>query len=131
MVDTHCNCNSKIYEIPSKEIFRNRRAFHDLWRKNDVQTASWLQQAQSSIRRCEFPTNVMEFLLFDRFVCGLNANELKSIQSVNESWTLTQLFEYFVDKSIEANLKIDEHVNQNEDISLDVVKSEPVCLSLG
>ena len=131
MVDTVFSLD--LYQIPSKEILKNRREFFGLWRRSDDEISAWLKRVQNCIRRCEYPTIILEFLLFDRFVCGLDADELKSLRSVNKSWTFKQLLNHFSDKSIdtghiEANLTVDYGINQIENISLDIVKSELVCL---
>lgn len=120
------------YKIPSKEILRHRNVFFGLWRRSDDQTTTWLKRVQNCIRRCEFPTNIIELLVFNRFVSGLNSNELKSIQKAKKSWTLKQLLEHFSKKNndtmyIEAALITDENSHQIENITLDVVKIEPVC----
>lgn len=131
MVHTICDWDS--YKTPSNTVLKNRREFYSLQRKRREPTDQWLSRVKSCIRHCEFPTTI-EFLLIDRFVCELNGAELKIIQSAN-TWTLNQLLECFLDKNndtgnIEANSAVDENVNQNQNIPLDIVKSEPVCLSL-
>lgn len=117
-----------VYRLPVKEILRNRREFFGLWRRSDDKTVNWLERVQSCIHRCKFPTNIFEFLLFDRFVCGLNANELESIQNVNNSWTFKQLLEHVSSGDIDTgHTKSDvSNLNQSESTSLDLVKSEPV-----
>lgn len=130
--------NVEIYKIPSKEILRNRQVFYGLWRSSDDETATWLKRVQNCIHCCDFPTIIMELLLFDRFVCGLDANELESLQSVNESWTLKQLLEHcqeagIISENIEVDSKVDNSFNQTESTSLNlknpaIVNNESVCL---
>lgn len=69
------------------------------------------------------PAIFVEFLLFDRFVCGLNDNELNPIRCVSESWTFKQLLEHFLDEN-----NADRYMEAG--LTLDIVKSEPVCLFL-
>lgn len=135
MVETIFDLN--LYEIPSNKALKYHRAFYGLWRRSDDQTTTWLKRVQNCIRHCQYPTITMEFLLFDRFICGLTANELKSIQSVKKSWSLKQLMEHFSNESNDiairghnelANSVIDhQNVSQMENITIDVMKSEPVC----
>lgn len=104
MANSVNNLNS--YKIPTVEILQNRREFYGLQRKYDDNTTTWLKRIENCIRCCEFPAFV-EYLLIDRFVCGLNANELKSIGNA-----------------------VYDSVNQIENIALnmDIVKCEPVCI---
>lgn len=123
-----------LHKIPSKKVLKNRRAFFGLWRRCDDKTSTWLERVQNQINNCDFPTNIMEFLLFHRFICELNANELESVRKVSKSWTLKQLLEHFLIKNIdsehmEADLTENKIFYQNQNLSLDIVKSEPVCLS--
>ena len=119
------------YKVPSKEIMRHRNEFYGLWRRSDDQTSAWFKRLQNSIRRCKFPTTIIELLLIDRFICGLNSIELKSIQSANKSRTVTQLMKHFSDKKndtsyIDFKLAVDETVHQIENIALEAaVKVEP------
>lgn len=123
--------NLDLHKTPSERIQRERRVFYSLWRRSDDDTTVWLKRVHNCIHRCEYPSIIMEFLLFDRFMCGLNDNELESLQNVNNSWTLEQLLEYFSDENIgtehiENSLMVDENVNHNENVSLDWVKFETV-----
>lgn len=118
--------NLDFYEMPSNEILRHRREFYSLSRRSDDQSTTWLKRIRNCIRRCDFPAILVEFLLFDRFVCGLNDNGLKSVRSVSKSWTLKQLLEPFLEERTDAghtegNLPIDDTRNQI------MVKSEQVC----
>lgn len=132
MVETIFDLN--LYEIPLTKALKYHRAFYGLWRRSDDQTTTWLKRVQNCIRHCEYPTISMEFFLFDRFICGLTVNELKSIQSVKKSWSLKQLMEHFSKGNHDtghiklANAVIDHHhISQIENINLDEMKSEPVC----
>lgn len=133
MLDSDFNLD--LYKIPSEEILRNRHAFYGLQRRKDHQTATWLKVIQNCIGRCDYPKIVMEILLFDQFVCGLNASELESIKSISESWTFKQLLQHYRDRGdgSEPNqvdsMTINERVTQSENINLDAVKTEPVRLS--
>lgn len=131
MVDTLCDWN--VYKTPTNEILRNRRTFYGLQRKNHEQVPQWLKRVQTSVRCCEFPT-IIEFLLIDRFMCGLNKSELKGIQSVR-SWTLKRLLEWFLTQSIETepiapNSAHDVYIIPNQISTVDLIKSEPVCADL-
>lgn len=130
MVDTIYHLD--LFQIPSEQILRNRQTFYGLLRKSDNETSNWLKQVQNCIRHCEYPKIIMEFLLIDRFICGLNTSELKIIQGASQYWTLKQLLEHILDENIDDighivtnNSAANENVNQ-----LDVVKTEPVGLSL-
>lgn len=121
--------NLQLYTIQSNEILRNRRAFYGLLRRSEDKTTAWLKQVKNCIRRCEYPKIIMEFLLFDRFICELNDNELTSMESVNKSWTLQQLLEHFYGTGhIETVSAVVDIAKQNENTVLDSVKSEPVCI---
>lgn len=117
MVDT--SFNWKLYSVPSKVILQKRKDFYGLRRKKRESTNQWLNRIQKGINCCKFPSFV-EFLLIDRFVCGLDAVELKTIQSANKSWTLKQITELFLDwKNIENG-----QTNTNGALkAADVVKS--------
>lgn len=133
MVDSIDN-NWELYDIPSFQILQNRRVFSGLRREFGESIDRWSKRVQKNIKFCKYPTIVMKFLLIDQFVWGLNANELRSVQSVCKSWTLELLLEHFLNENIEdsghipeAKSSVDEHVLQIENISLDIVHSEPVC----
>lgn len=129
MAGTASKFNS--YRVPSDGIQRNRRVFYGLRRKSDETISQWLNRAQSYISHCEFST-YKEFLLIDRFVCGLNANELESIKNVNKTWTVKQLLKHVnsdIDsRPIAAELVIDNSININENQD---IKSESVGSFLG
>lgn len=127
MVDSVSDWN--VYKTPSKQILRNRRAFYGLQRKAQEPVEQWLKRIQSSIRCCEFPS-IIEFLLIDRFVCGLNRNELKTIQCV-QNWTVNQLIDMFSNQNIkndstEPNLTY----SPNQILAVNLIKSERVCENL-
>lgn len=129
MVDLVCDWNV-LYEAPSNQILRNRRAFYGLKRKAKETVEQWLKRIQSSIRCCEFPT-IIEFLLIDRFVCGLNRNELKIMRCV-QGWTVKQLIDMFsiqniVNDTPESNFADSEYIVPNQMLTADLIKSEPVC----
>lgn len=119
MVDIRDNWD--LYKTPSDEILQSRRAFYSLRRRPGESNAKWLKRVQECIGYCEFPLFV-EFLLIDRFICGLNANELESIRSI-ASWTFKQLLDFFSDVQ---NVGTITKVNGNQ--SLDIVKFESVSV---
>lgn len=121
-------CRLNEYRIPSTEVLQNRREFHSLWRRSDDGTAAWLKRIQNCIHRCEYPRIFMQFLLFDRFVCEADGNELDSMQCVTslslEHFLEDDFLKFF---GIDHRM-IDETVNPIENISLSIVKSESVCI---
>lgn len=124
--------NLDLYKLPLSEILQNHRKFYGLRRDHGEPMNRWLKRIQRCIHRCEFSPITAEFLTIDQFLCGLTSDELNSIQSVNESWTLKQLLEYVLNGNtaaghIEANSAASDTFNRNQNISLDVVKPEPVC----
>lgn len=127
-LDTVCDWN--VYKAPSDAILLNRRAFYGLQRKRREPIEQWWKRVQSCIRCCEFPT-VIEFFLIDRFVCGFYNSELKTIRTVH-SWTLERIMETFLTQNIEPepieqNSADNEYIISNQIMSLDLIKSEPVC----
>lgn len=86
-----------LYKTPKKEIVKNRQAFYDLKRKKTESTDKWLKRVQKCIDCCDFPM-LMEFLLIDRFVCGLKKPEMEIILNT-ENWSLKQLLEHFLKRS--------------------------------
>lgn len=128
MVDAVCDWS--VYKTPSSQTLRNRQAFYGLQRKAHEPIEQWLNRIQSSIRCCEFST-MFEFLLIDRFICGLNRSELKTLRCVR-SWTVKRLVEMFSSQNIEddptePNLADSEYIVSNQMLAVDVMKSEPVC----
>lgn len=124
MVDTVCNWD--FYRIPSQSILQMRKAFYSLHRENDETTDQWLNRVRSSVRNCEFPL-FFKYLMMDRFVCGLNTNELKTIQSAGKYSTLDQLVDHFTDRNInsrhiEIDLTIDNNINQRQNKSSGIIK---------
>lgn len=87
-----------LYKAPKKEIIQNRKTFYDLKRGKNESTDEWLKRVQKCISSCDFPIFV-EFLLIDRFVCGLNKTEMQIILNT-ETWSLKQLLEYFLNQNI-------------------------------
>lgn len=111
------NSNLNLYKTPSDEILRKRKEFYNLWRRCDDQPTIWMHRAQNQMNRCDFPPFMSrEYLLIDKFVCQLNDNERKFIQSVN-TWTLTELIEYFGGQKLIANetsTANTAHIDQNQ-----------------
>lgn len=134
MIDS--DTNQDYYQIPSDKILQNRRAFYTLWRRCDDGTERWSKRIQSCIRRCDFPMIIMEFLLFDRFVCGLDDDKLKSAESVNKSWTLKQLLEFYADKNtdvartgpMKSKSALNDNVRPSKNVAHNVRRSDPVSL---
>lgn len=123
-------CNRIMYKTPSNAVLTNRKMFYGLQRKRREPIEQWLKRIQNCIDYCKYPSTI-EFLLIDKFVCGLNKCELEIIQSA-QNWTLKQLLEHFLIentdfKHSETNSTINEYIISNEIISLDVLKFEPVC----
>lgn len=133
MVDPVQNWN--LYKVPSHQILGNRLAFYGLRKEFGESIDRWLKRVQSSLRFCEFPTIIVQFLLIDRFLCALSTNELKSIQSTNKSWTLNQLMEHFLDNqnfeiaSIDENAVVDEDGEIDRNQPMDIVNFEAVSVS--
>lgn len=83
-----------LYKTPSDEILWYRKELYDLWRRTDDETTTWLHRIQSQFNRCDFPLLISrEYMLIDRFVCGLNDNEKDFMRSVS-TWTLMELTKY-------------------------------------
>lgn len=112
-----------LYKAPKKEILQNRRAFYDLKRGKNESIDEWLKRIQKCIGCCDFPIFV-EFLLIDRFVCGLNRAEMKIILDT-ETWSLKQLLDYFFDQNIH-NGSTDKSDKPNENVSAHALDSESV-----
>lgn len=86
-----------LYKTPKKEIIKIRKAFYDLKRRKNEPTDKWLKRVQKCIDCCDFPI-FMEFLLIDRFVCGLSKAEIEIILKT-ETWSLEQLLENFLNRN--------------------------------
>lgn len=96
------DCASILYKTPTTEIIGHRKEFYNLWKRCDNQTATWFNQVQSQIDRCEFPSVMSrEYLLIDKFVCELDDNERKFIQCVND-WTFNRLKKFL--KNLKAKM---------------------------
>lgn len=114
--------NWDLYKIPSTTILDYRKVFCRLQREPNESIGQWLKRVQTRIVYCELPSIVMEFLLIDRFVYGLSANELKAIKAVKNSWSVNQLLEYFLDESINTeHMVVDDPIRRRENIPTDVV----------
>lgn len=87
-----------MYKAPDIDTLQNRQAFYGLKRGNQESLEKWLKRVQECIDCCEFPLFV-EFLLIDRFVCGLNSVEMEIIRGT-ESWSVMQLLDYFLNRNI-------------------------------
>lgn len=102
------------YQTPTDDLIRNRREFYGLCRESDVETGTWLNQVQTLIDRCEFPSILSrEYLLIDKFVCELNANAREFIQSEG-NWTLAKLKEYFFDQEFVSNGRVNVNITIDE-----------------
>lgn len=86
-----------LYEAPKKEIVKNRKVFYELKRREKESVDKWLQRVQKCIECCDFP-EFMEFLVIDRFVCGLDNTEMEIILKT-AAWSLKQLLEHFLDQN--------------------------------
>lgn len=119
--------NLDLYKIPSEEIRQNRKIFYSLHREDDEQITPWLDRVQSSSNRCGF-AKFANFLIVDRFICGLKHSELNFLDSSN-SWSLKRLKNLLTNQDIQT-----EFMNTNEqiygkidhDASIAVVKCETV-----
>lgn len=87
-----------MYKAPQKDTIQYRQAFYRLKRENNESIEKWLRRVQECIDCCEFPIFV-EFLLIDRFVCGLNNVEMEIIRGT-ESWSVMQLFDSFLNQNM-------------------------------
>lgn len=106
-----------LYKTPSIEIIRHRKEFYGLWKRCDDQTFTWLNRVQNKIDRCEFPPVLSrDYLLVDRFVCALDDDERKFVQSVN-TWTLKELQDYFDHRQADTDYGIQSSqtaIDENE-----------------
>lgn len=125
MVDTVV-CNLDLYKLPQNEILHNRVEFYGLKRETTDTIEQWLNRVQTCIIGCDLPTIVIEFLLIDRLICGLNTAEMDVIRR-SGSWSLKQIIERFgYQKGDTVEVVIDENVASDENIPIDTVESEPV-----
>lgn len=115
--------NLVLYRTPSKAVIKNRREFYALRKKRGESTEKWLKRVRTHVNCCEFLT-FSEYLLIDKFICGLNNEEIESIQNAH-TWTLELLNEYFISQPAgnAVNTAVDD---QNQIVSLDIVKCESV-----
>lgn len=81
------NNKRKLYKIPSDRILNNRRKFYDLKRKDDETIEQLLYRVFSHIDDCDFPASV-EYILTDKFVCELNAEETEFLRKVDPNWSM-------------------------------------------
>lgn len=109
--------NSNSYTLPSNTILEYRKLFYTLKRETNEGTQTWLSRIQWYINRCEFP-KIIEFLLIDKFMCELHFNEVEFIRRI-ETWTLSQLYEYFVDEKIDDDQGANDDKNEMDDESID------------
>lgn len=122
------------YEIPSEEIRRNRKLFYTLRRDCNERMKSWLDRVQSRSNCCEF-VKFTNFLVIDKFTCGLKGNEMKLIES-SSTWTFAQLEKYLSNEIVQAESKSvnsqdkQQKINPREEIPFDIVKCEPVSVLL-
>lgn len=118
------------YEIPSEEIRQNRKIFYSLRRECDERMKSWLDRVQTRSNCCAF-VKFSNFLVIDKFTCGLKDNEMKLIGS-SSTWTLAQLEKYLSNEIIQAESMSansqgkQQEINPKEEIPFDIVKCEPV-----
>lgn len=106
--------NQDLYNVPKSEILQNRKAFYGLQRENNETIEKWLKRVQNCISHCEFPMFI-EFLLIDRFVCGLDSTEMKIVQDT-VTWSLKQLLDHFLNRNINTKSINDK---SNEKIFVD------------
>lgn len=120
------------YEIPSEEIRQNRKLFYSLRRECDERLKSWLDRVQTRSNCCKF-VKFANFLVIDKFTCGLKDNEMKLIES-SSTWTLAQLEKYLSNEVIQAESMNansqgeQQEINPNEQTPFDIVKCEPVSV---
>lgn len=88
-----------LYKTPTDQIRKSRRKFHHLRRQSNESLANWLGRAKRAVNRCRYPSFMVEFMLIDRFICGLNNTEMATIQLSN-TWTLQQIAAHFVEQTV-------------------------------
>lgn len=127
MAEIDCNSYS-LYKVPPNTIIENRKTFYGLKRRNSDSIQAWFERVRSYINHCKYP-KIIEFLLVDKFMCGLNTDELESIRLV-DTWSFRKLHEYLKDEQItqtnrNANVVVNnQHINSYEEILGVVVKCE-------
>lgn len=87
-----------IYKTPTEEIRKNRIKFYCLRKKAGETIANWMNRVQNSIDCCKYPMFMIEFLLIDRFICGLINTEATIIQSA-KTWSLERIVECFLEQN--------------------------------
>lgn len=107
--------DSILYKSPSEAAIKNRREFYALRKKRGETTKKWLERVCTHASCCEFLT-LTEYILIDKFVCGLNNEEIESILNT-DTWTLNLLNERFVNR--QAGIVVNA-------APIDIVKCEPV-----
>lgn len=66
----------KIYEKPTNSEKKKRNIFYTLKREENESPRKWLMRIYRCLKKCEYSKkSLRKFLLFDRFVCGLNKLE--------------------------------------------------------
>lgn len=119
-----------LYQIPSNGIVNYRREFYRLKRENYEEPQAWLDRVQNHIVCCAFP-KFIEYILIDKFMCELNADEIESIRSVAiDSWTFEQLHVYFGDWKFDAgqplvgDVSTAQNIDSNRETEAVDIKSE-------
>lgn len=129
MVDIVCDLD--LYKMPMDEILQNRFEFYEFKREAGEPIQQWLNRIQNCISCCDYPAFIIEFLLIDRFICGLSKTEMEIIRSAG-TWSFKQIIERFGYQKVgseDTNLAIDRNFIPSQSISsVDTVKSEPVSV---
>lgn len=81
------NFNRKLYKIPKDEILDKRREFYGLKRISGESIEEWLDRICSHMDDCCFPESV-EYILTDKFVCELSADERQQIRNADINWSM-------------------------------------------
>lgn len=84
------------YETPSEAILQNRRAFYLSQKENAEPIAQWFYRIRQSTRSCNFGT-LNDFLLIDKFICGLDSDEVQWIRQT-DMWSLDQWINAIIDQ---------------------------------
>lgn len=114
-----------LYKLPIDEILKNRIGFYEFKREVGEPIERWLIRIQNCISCCDYPPFIIEFLLIDRFICGLNKTEREVIRGAG-TWSFKQIIGRFVhqkvdSESMDANLAIDNNVIPNQNIPVECV----------
>lgn len=118
--------NIVAYKLPSETIRKNRQSFYNLHRRNGEQRKTWFERIQSVANCCKF-ARCRQFMIIDKFICELNANEVEQIKPKIDTWSLKQLTDYLVNdisdtkhcSSFDPN---NEMVNTNQKLSVEDMK---------